>query len=128
MTDFRYRTLIALSLSELPAVESTCGIDWARVLQSLATPNDHEDEGKRWRMLGMLDELLPSGRCYTVAQVGCTVDTEAFAEDLDWFAALRAEAETLGLEITADEHGDALWVIAPVVECVQVGERYIMSA
>ena len=122
MSDFRNRTLTVLSVCHsYSVVESACGIDWMRVLQSLATPEDYEDENRRWRLLGLVDDLLPSGQCYTVAQVGEAVSTEAFTEDLEYLAALRVEAEALGLAIIADENGDTLWAVAPVVECVCLG-------
>jgi hypothetical protein len=42
--------------------------------------------------------------------------------------ALREEAASLGLRVSTDEWGNMLWVDAPVVEVVVVGDgRFLMS-
>jgi hypothetical protein len=133
MSNYRTQTLTVLNKSDAPLSpepSSRTGIDWARVLRDLATPRQVEDDGRRWRSLGYVEDLLPLKKCYGVADVGDpnVVTAQEFQADLAWMKALREEAASLGLRVSTDEWGNMLWVDAPVIEVVVMGEgRFLLS-
>lgn len=104
----------------------TTGINWAAIIAALAVlPAQPGDP--RFVYLGRVEDLLPSGKWYTGAQIGETV-TEAAAADLEYMRALRAEAAALGLGIETDETGNGINVMARTVEMIELsGARYVMT-
>ncbi|MBN1287856.1 MAG: hypothetical protein JXB47_20830 [Anaerolineae bacterium] len=130
MSAFKPQPLVVLARADDGVLldAGASGLDWPAIVRALLEAGDDDAGGERWRWLGYLGDLLPSGKHYTLADIGGDlIGFDEAARDLDWLRAAREEAAALGFRVETDGWGGSLYAAAPVVAAVRLGERYLLA-
>jgi hypothetical protein len=97
------------------------GVDWLAALRRAFRPDNIDYFGlKAYSYLGHVTDLLPSGKLYTVAQIGEVITPTAAIVDMEYMAALRQAAANYGARLETSETGECIHAVWDLFPCLNV--------